>query len=381
MVLLMTLGALLAAGNGAVLSLLPDLQTRTGLPDAALGIVAAASFFAALISQLGLARYADRGYARAMLLAAVVLGAAGSLVTALATVGWHLVAARLATGLAYGLFLPSARKIVVSMYPDSVAEWLGCLLGVDIAGFVIGAPIAATAVSEWGVPRTFGVFAAVLALLLVPLATLYLPPTPVVDRIAARGVMRRLAGRPQLRPAIALGAATFATIGIFDTLWARYLRDLGASTKFVAFTFLLFGLPMALLTGPLGKVADRHSPLRIARGGVAATVPCLLAYGFVDNLGVLCVIALLHSLIDASNFPATQAAVAEHCGAGEVAAGQGLLSAVQVAVGGCTALAVAPLYDRFGAPAAFGMGAALMTVACLLAQPELRSAVHSDEPA
>lgn len=371
--ILMGLVALLAASNGAVLALLADLQVQVGLSTSALGLVASASFIAALVCQLSLARYADRGHARLMLGGGVLVAIVSALIISVATEGWHLVVARLGTGTGYGILLPAARKITVTLYPDNVAERLGKLLGADIAGFVIGAPVAAVLVSLVGLRATFAIFALTTAVLFLPVARLQIPPMAIAEGARAHGVVMRLLKLRRLRGALALGAATFAAIGVFDTLWARYLKDLGGSTNFVAFTLLLFGLPMALLTGPLGKLADRRDPARLALFGVAASAPCLAAYGQVTGLVLPCVVALAHSLIDALNFPATQATVASECAPDEVAAGQGLLSGVQVGIGGCVALAIAPIYDRWGADAAFGVGGMLMVLGCVLGWSQLRA--------
>jgi predicted MFS family arabinose efflux permease len=370
---LMVVAGLLAAGNGAVLALLADLQDETGLSTSGLGLVAGASFAAALVCQLALARYADRGRARQMLMGGAVLAAFSALAIALASEGWHLVVARLGTGLGYGLYLPAARKITVTLYPDNVAERLGRLLGADIAGFVAGAPVAAGLVTVVGLRATFLILAAGTLLLVLPLVRLTIPPLPLASAERSRGVVARLLLRPRLRGALALGAATFAAIGVFDTLWARYLKDLGGSTTFVAVTLLMFGIPMALLTGPFGRLADRRDPARLALFGVAASAPCLVAYGQVSGLTLPCVLALGHALLDALNFPATQATVAGECEPDEVAAGQGLLSGVQVGVGGLVALPIAPVYDRWGADVAFGAGGLLMVVGCLLAMSQLRA--------
>ena len=55
---------LIMAGTGAVFVLLAELEHRYGLPTGSLGLIAGSAFAAALVTQLGLARYADRGYAR-----------------------------------------------------------------------------------------------------------------------------------------------------------------------------------------------------------------------------------------------------------------------------------------------------------------------------
>ena len=59
------------AGVGSVFALLAELEDRYGLPTASLGWIAGSAFVAALVTQLTLARYADRGYATLLLRAGV----------------------------------------------------------------------------------------------------------------------------------------------------------------------------------------------------------------------------------------------------------------------------------------------------------------------
>ncbi len=56
-----------AMGYGAIFGLLADLQDHYGFADYGLGLIAAIAFPAALIGQLGLSRFADRGFTRALL--------------------------------------------------------------------------------------------------------------------------------------------------------------------------------------------------------------------------------------------------------------------------------------------------------------------------
>ncbi|MEZ5322024.1 MAG: hypothetical protein R2698_08130 [Microthrixaceae bacterium] len=55
-------------GYGAILGLLADLQaSHPQITDSQLGFIAAAAFPAALVGQLGLSRFADRGHTRKLL--------------------------------------------------------------------------------------------------------------------------------------------------------------------------------------------------------------------------------------------------------------------------------------------------------------------------
>ena len=67
------------AGVSAVFVLLAELEDRYGLTKAGLGLIAGSAFAAALVTQLGLARYADRGYGLLLLRVGVIMAAVGLL--------------------------------------------------------------------------------------------------------------------------------------------------------------------------------------------------------------------------------------------------------------------------------------------------------------
>jgi predicted MFS family arabinose efflux permease len=196
----------------------------------------------------------------------------------------------------------------------------------------------------------------------------------VANARADRAVLRRLLGRPHLRAGLAMGAATFFAIGVFDTLWARYLTDLGSSARFIGVTLACFGLPMAALAGFGGRLADRHGSARIGVLAGMAAVPFMVSYGQLTSPILLTLVTTGHAVIDGLGMPAAQATVAAECDDHEVASGQGLLSSVQLTTAALSALLIAPVYDRFGAAASFGVAGLVMSLAVVTAirQADLR---------
>jgi len=364
--LLAALAFAVASGNGALFALLPELQDRNGLPTWTLGPVVAASFVAGLGAQIGLARFADRGHARRMVLGGLCAACAGALLTGTATGLPQLVLGRAATGLGAALAVTAARKLVVVLRPEAVGRALGSLLVFDIVGFVLGAPIAAAIATRSSLPVAFGVIAAGIAVLVPAVARVRFPPVPVVvRRTDERPVLRRLLGRPRLRAALLLGVATYGAIGVFDTIWARYLADLGSSPLVISATLAAFGLPLAVAAPIGGRIADRYGALRADLVGVIVSVPFMAAYGWSSSVLVLTGIAVAHCLVDGVNFPATQAAVVAECDPDEVAAGQGLLAATQQSTAAVAALVIAPVYGAYGVTVTFGGAAAVMVLAWL----------------
>ena len=132
---------LMSSGAMVIFPLLPTLQSQLGISTADIGYVAAAGFAASLAAELLVAPFADRGRARTMGVAGVVLMTAALLGSALATETWQLVAGRALGGLGLGVFMAAASALLVRADPARAGEALGRLGAAELAGIALG-PLA-----------------------------------------------------------------------------------------------------------------------------------------------------------------------------------------------------------------------------------------------
>lgn len=347
-------------------SLLPQIQEQHGLRPADLGLIGGSAFVAGLLAQLGLARFVDRGYARQLFIASAVTLAIGLVWLGLATVLWQLIGARFLTGLAYAMFAPAARAAVAADDTAHMGTNLGKLSAGELAGLVIG-PVLGSVLFEWrGLATPFLSLAVVAGLLLIPLSRLdlrHLDRTPETVQTPVFELLRR---RPVLRAAL-LQLALFLPVGTYDVLWARYLRDLGASPIFVGISFAAYGLPYVLVALGGSRLIDRFGPLVVAFGGLIVTIPTVILYGVLNRPGHMLGVSLVEGVANALGAPAALAAMAAACKKSEVGTGQGIGAAMGTAAAGVTAFTMAPLYEQAGAFVTFGVTAAAMGLVGLAA--------------
>lgn len=353
-----------ALGYGAIFALLAELQDEYHLPTYGLGLIAGTSFLAGLGAQMGLARYADRGYTRLLLRVGLAVAAAGMLWFGLASQLWEFIGARLLLGLGSGMFVPAARRVVVAQPGAKAGEALGRLASVEVAGFISGPPIAALLAGLFGLHAPFIVLAVALALTSPAVARIEEPP---IGAVPPKRALRVLIANRGVRSGLALAAALYLSIGVFDATWARYMTDLGASTTVIAVTLALFALPLVALSPFGGRLADQRGPLRSGVVALALTVPCVAAYGISNTVLVASVIALVHSVFDAISTPSGQAAVARAAPPALTAAGQGLYAAAAASAAGVAAFGAAPLYGAAGAEAMWGGAAGGVAILTALA--------------
>lgn len=351
-------------GVGAVFALLPDLQEEHGLPTAGLGLIGGASVLVAVAAQLTLTRFADRGHTVRMLRAGLLAMVLGFAWMGTATELWQFVAARALTGLGAGLFVPACRRALVARAPSRAGEMLGRATAVEVAGFVLGPPLAVGLASWLGLRAPFVIPVALLCA--VGLVLRSIPEPPIAPARVLGGVMH-LVRMPAVRAAVLVGATVNLSVGAFEPIMAKQLRDAGASDAAIATTLALFGVPYVFLTAFGGRVADRHGPHRVAVWSMFATVPIVAALGFASTALTICVVGVARSLVDTITTPAGITAMARSAPPDQVATGQGLYGAVSYCMSGAAAIAAAPVYDVSGAHWLWAGVASLMLLLALWA--------------
>jgi predicted MFS family arabinose efflux permease len=353
---------LAAAANGVVFPLLADLQDAHDLPTYGLGVISAASFLTALFAQLALAGQADRGRAKTMLLAGLALSFVSLVTFAISTELWQFTLARAMSGLAIGCMWPATRSIIARLDAEHVGRNLGRLASMELGGFITAPVLGAAVAKAFGLDAPFWLLAAVMLVALVALARRPVPGAiPGYDPAAPRSVSLDLLRYREVVVASILALALFMPVGIYDSLWSRYLQDRGASTLFIGVTLALYGVPFILLASRGGRLADRVGPFRAAFVCLVLIAPVIAVYGLFTVPIVIVSFAIIEAVIQAVAVPASQAAMAQACPPERLAAGQGLAGAAGQLGAGLMALGAAPVYEATGSEALF-IGAAALTL-------------------
>ena len=346
----------LAASIGMVFALLHELRDAHDLSGGAIGWIAGAPFFAAVASQLLIAPFADRGHARRVMALSILGGAVASFTFALASEPWQFIFARIAAGLAFGAYLPAAQAVFTAADPDRAGQNLGRLAGIQTAGFIIGPGIGAGLVATWGLDAPFYCLAGALTLLIAPVATIHVDEVvlsePPLGALRTAGdmlrTMARISRRREALAAAILSAALIMPAGMYEAIWAIFLQDLGASTSFIGISLVLYGLPFMIAAPIGGRLADRHEPMRIAMGALAAIIPLTVIYGHLTVPLLLMSLAMIEGTANGFGMPSAQTLMATSTKDGERATGQGLAAATGQLAAGVSALVAPRLFENYG---------------------------------
>ena len=351
------------AGVSSVFALLAEIHNTYDIAERNLGWIAGAAFVGALVTQLSLSRYADRGHGGLLMRLGVIASATGLLWFGFADELWQFIAARAVLGTGVGVIVPAARRFIIVSAGADQGRQLGAFYGAYIAGFVIGPPLAGALTVAFDVRAPFLMLGIVTGLTFFSVRRLEIPAADVGVH-SAKGVLRRLIHSREMVAALLVVISFRYSVGVFEPLWAPHLDNLGASTMIVTLSLSAFALPMLVIARWAGGLSDRHSPRLTSLLSALATVPLMASYGWITAVPVLFVAMLPHGIMEAIQSPGSQAAVANAAPVDDAASAQGLGEAMGSAASMIGALTAAPLYAWLGPGPAFLIGA--LTMAGLL---------------
>lgn len=370
-IVLLAIGGLMLVSSGSlVFTLLAELQERAGFSAWGLGAIAFAYFASSLFAQVGLARFADRGHARTLLVVGAVLAIVALVWFAMAESLTSLILARILGGLGGGCWEPAAKAVVLAGRSEDSGRRLGIMTAAMTGGIVFG-PVVGALVFE--VTNSLVIPFLLFAVVLVPVLAISALVPIGEDEAETAGETTtarpaQLLRRRSVQRAVVIAIALLMPVGAYEVIWARLLTDLGASTGFIGLSVAVYGLPF-LLVAPLGGwLGDRLGVERVSGIGAIVVSAVILVMGVPQNLTVLLCIGVAEAIVNAIAIPNAYASMAKACRSDEQATGQGLIGGVGLASAGLLTLLAGGLYEIGGQMLVFSVTAALVLGFALLAQ-------------
>jgi MFS family permease len=365
--LLMSCSFGIATANSVIFAALGDIQDKFGFATASLGFISGAGFLSGFLAQLFIAPYADRGHAKRLIMLGLLVSALGAILMSTSTSLTQFIVARAVIGSSFGLVMPAVRALISHVDP----ERLGKLAGIELLGFVAGPLFGGMLIDPIGLSSTFLVFGGVSLVTLFAIAFRSFPELPTNETSQRASI--ELLRYPRVRIAVLLAMAIQAPVGIFDSLWDRYLTDLGGGNMMVGISFGLYTIPFIAFASYGGRLADKHDPQKVAMYAMIFVVPAVGGYGLFRTLPPVVALNVLEGIAQALMYPASAAAVALAAPIGRASAAQGLAGASGLLMSMLLAFITPAIYGHFGGASqnggivAFGAVALLMASLTLLA--------------
>lgn len=270
------------------------------------GDVVSAYAFAAGVSGILAAGFADRFDRKKLLLIFYTGFMTGTLLCALAHTYVTLLLARMVTGLFAGVVGAASMAIVTDLFPLSMrGRVMGFIQSAFAASTVLGLPLSLWMSSRWGWNSPFFLIVVVCALVggvifgrLRPVnAHLTLHP----DRNPIHHLLQTLTTRTYL-----IGFATTAMLTIGGFLLMPYstlfvVHNVGISVDQLSIVYLVTGLVSAFMGPLIGRASDAFGKYRVFAFGCVATIVMVLIYTRLSNVG-LWMLILISALLQIGIF-------------------------------------------------------------------------------
>ncbi len=368
----------LTVSLGVVFVLLEDLQSRHGLADWEIGLIAGTGFGAALIVQTMLSPLADRGVKIPLAIAALGSAVVGPVALAYGSSTLVLAGGRGLSGIGLGLFALLARKALIGLDATGGGAKLGMLLSVAVAGFISG-PFIGYLFEPWGFEAPFLAVSIAIMVVGVP-ATVAIVRSEIAATPVDYSVLGELLRRPRVQAAVLVQCIVLGYVGVFDAIVDRFLTDLGASTGDVARAIMVVGFPMLILPRIAGNKAETLGGTSVMLPALLCLVPIMVGYSLVPTALWFAAIGFFHGSAESFASISSQVLVLEVTGAEKAAVGTGLLDAAGL-ISAAVAAGLAPLVYGATGRGLFVITAGIGAVVAAAALWRIRYAAELDRVA
>ncbi len=345
--LLRTASALGGMSYGIMFTMLDDYRDKYNITESRLGLIVAIGFIVGFLSQTLLAPFADKGFAKRMVLLGLTLEIIGALTMAFGQAFMPLFLGRLLLGLGGGASEPALRRVIILSDPNNMGNNLGLIVSAGVAGFTAGPIVSALTVGTFGLAAPFLIVVALLVLVGIGLLRLHVQEADIANAPKERLAFDLLRIRP-LAGAIVIGLALFVMIGTFDSLWSVMMDDMNAPSWVANVGISMFALPMIFLAPRGGRFTQTFGPFRASIIGLSCGAFFLTMYGILPSPYPMLFIGILHGVVDGYTVTGGSAAIALVAPQERLASAQGLYGGLQTLTGGIAAACAGAVYGVIG---------------------------------
>ena len=343
------------SGFGAILPYLPVfLQEQAHASVWFIGVIAAAYYVGSFAFSALFGRLSDVIGRKPVIVAGVAFfGLAQILFISTAHPAWFVVF-RFLEGTGAAAVTPAAQALVADLSAEKDrSRAYGWMNSAQFGGLVAGPVIAWPLYSLGGGHGTWAFYSIFLfGSVLSFLASFALLAVVRESEHARRRRQVKVKHPPyrqlMTKPIVAfliVAATGHLAMGVFEVLWSLWLRRLGASVRFVGFTWIAFSVPM-LLSFAGGYLADRYSRWALMFSGYAVAAFAWIYYGVSHNLVLFLVVNVVEGMAFAWAYPAKQAFLVQVAPARWLGSVQGL-ETTSVQVAGLVGTLAAPILYEY----------------------------------
>jgi DHA1 family multidrug resistance protein-like MFS transporter len=359
-------------GASAIFPIVPLYVRSRGGGALGVAFFVGGALVANALTQIPAGRLVDRVGRKPMLVGSMAAYAALSALLAMDRGPlWLLGLLRAGQGVFSGTFFPATRATLADLTPpERRAELFGMLQSAVMVGLLVG-PAVGGAVAEVHQNLIFvssaagAAITAVLILLRVPetrgLALAEAAKRNEAVQLARPGWWRR---RGIVAPMVGL-AAMGVIMSMYDVVWPQYLSSRGNGTLVIGLSVTLFALPILLLSGVGGRLADRANRRVLLGADFSVAALTAVAYPFLRPLGLILGVGVIEAVAWTTTEPTLYAVLTDAAPVDARGRAMAMGGVGEFAGNGFGAVALGSLYG-LGEAVPFWAGAGVLACAGLL---------------
>jgi MFS family permease len=367
------------SGFGAILPYLPVfLQEQAHASVWTIGVVAAFYYVGTFVFAAPLGRLSDSIGRKPLIVAGVSFYAVATLLFVSTTHPVWFTFFRLLEGVGAAAVTPAASALVAELStPETRSRAYGWLTTAQFGGLVTGPVLAVPLYSlgggqgVWAFYTIFLFGSGLSAVTALMLALLVREPEHAKRQREVKikhPPYRQLVTRPVLAFIVVAVTGHFA-MGVWEVVWSLWLRHLGASMRFVGYTWVAFSVPM-LLSFAGGYLADRYNRWALMFSGYVVSACAWITYGATRDLTVFLIVNIAEGFAVAWSYPARQAFLVQVVPPRWLGSVQGLEQTF-IQIAGLVGTLTAPVLYRYLSGYVISLGGVLSLAGLLFAGPVL----------
>ncbi|GBU13350.1 MFS transporter [Enterobacterales bacterium] len=277
-----------------IVGLIPTIAQQLAISVPSAGLLVSIYAVGVAVGAPVLTALTGRVPRKALLIGLMVLFTLGNLLAWQSPNYGTLVAARLLTGLAHGVFFSIGSTIATSLVSkEKAASAIALMFGGLTVALVTGVPLGTFIGQHFGWRETFlavsliGVIAIIASAILVPNTIKNSPAARIADQV-------KVLMNPRLMLIFAITALGYGGVFTTFTFLAPMMQEqAGFSAGMVSWILLAYGISVAIGNIWGGKLADKHGAVKALSIIFAALATLLMVFQFTSGFSIPALLTLL----------------------------------------------------------------------------------------
>jgi DHA1 family multidrug resistance protein-like MFS transporter len=135
-----------------------------------------------------------------------------------------------------------------------------------------------------------------------------------------------------LLPAMLASLAWFYAGGVYNAMWVLYMTALGSTPLVAGLSLTVYSLPIVLLSGAGGRLADRYGIRLLTSATLIGTGVFALFYALTRNIPVVMALGFAEGIFTVGGMPAIYAAISRAVPSRQQGRAQGLFGFFTIAI-------------------------------------------------